>query len=258
MKLKLFIVLFLLSTKIYSQHLDYCKYFKLEVSEKEYGAKKAKSFNPAIVKNQQDKFGNFVKNHNNRFDYLLYKNIQILQEISNYYPDTNKIEVLFCDFLNSNKDINKYFKALTPKKIAKWNSPPDTFSVNELMIVASKYFYCDDISKKDTVVKSHICIGINGQAEFKSTRDLTLLEAFTFEAIFSYIASNDEPLFYKEFYKFLKVIQKEKINEFKDFDSYLLEIRNLCYKEMMVNVDLKNKLVSYYKNNKSNLNFILD
>jgi hypothetical protein len=66
-----------------------------------------------------------------------------------------------------------------------------------------------------------------------------------------------DPIFYTEFYAYKKKVAKEKIGNFKDFETYLLEIRTLCYNEMENNKDLKDKLLKYYNKNRNNLNFII-
>lgn len=153
---------------------------------------------------------------------------------------------------------NSTFKILTPKAISACKIPADTYFVSELMLVASKFFYCDKIIEKDTAIQSHICIGINGQKEFKSNRDLTVLEAFCFEAIFNYLVKRKGPLFYKEFYNYLGKVGKEKKSDFKDFDSYLLDVRKLIYNKMQHSKALEAALLKYYHQNKNNLNFIIN
>ena len=257
--MKVVIILFylLISVNSFSQELDYCNYFSLEVSETEYNGNKSKSYNPIIISGKGDRFSKFLKDHHNRFDYILFKNSSKFKVVGNYYPDTIKMRDEFCVNVLNRSEIKNYFQILTPKSLVTWDSRVDTFTIDELMLVASKYFYCDRINKKDTSIQSHICIGINGQREFKSNRDLTLLEAFSFEAIFSYLGKKKDPLFLSQFNSLKRRINKEKKGDFKDFSSYLLEIRTACYKEIQHNSDLKNKLLRYYSRNKNNLNFII-
>lgn len=257
MKNLIYISIVLFSLKSFSQELDYCNYFTLEIRESEFHGKKLQSIQTVVLNSHKDKFNRFLKNHNNRFDYILFKNNVKFKEMASLYPDTIRIKNEYCNTVINSNEIQNYFISLTPNTIVAWKKVADTFSVNELMLVASRYFYCDEIDKKDTTIQSHICIGINGQNEFKSKRDFTILEAFSFEAIFSYMRSKKDPLFYTEFYNFKNKIAKEKITDFKDFESYLLEIRDLCYIEMQNNLDLKKKILNYYKKNRNNLNFII-
>lgn len=241
----------------FAQELNYCNYFFLDVSERDYGAKKVKAYNPSVKDDISDKFSIFLHEHKNRFEYILFKNAQGLQEAANFFPDTNKINDIFCRKIMNAPKMQKYFKALCPNNLVVWDIRSDTFTLDEIMLVASHFFYCDAINKKDTAIQSHVCIGINGQHEMQSQKDFTLLEAFTFEAIFSHINKKKEPLFYKEFQEYKNRIAKEKRKDFVDFDSYLIEIKNACYHKMKMNKDLKKKLLKYYAKNKVNLNFAI-
>ncbi len=255
MKNSLFLILFFLTVRTYSQTINYCDYFSLDVSEIDYNGKKVKSYSPKIIGNKKDKVHKFIKQHQLRFDYILFKNSAKYKDIADNYPDTNKIYNEFCSKVVKTNEVVRYLRSMTPKKMTTWTESKDTFSVAELMEVASKFFFCDAINKKDTIIQSHICVGINGTKDIKSEKDLTLLEAFSIEAIFEYLTDKKEPLFYTEFYNYKNKMTRERLFDFKDFDSFLLEIRNLCYEKMKNNDDLKNKLLLYYNRNRNNLNF---
>jgi hypothetical protein len=124
-----------------------------------------------------------------------------------------------------------------------------------MMEVASRFFYCFGVNESDTTIMYKICIGVHGQNEGDSSKDLLLLEAFSIEAILFYMSKNKIPDFYSEFKNFLQIQTIAKKKEFTDFDSYLKEIRQMCYLEMQRNLDLKNKLAEYYQTNRRNLNF---
>ncbi len=249
------IILLVITCKTYSQAIDYCDYFTLDVSEVEHNGKKVKSYSPAVIENKNEKFQKFLDKHKLRFEYILFRNSESYKRIAEYYPDTNKIRTYYCDSVLSKIQVERYLYSLSPKSIVTWKASKDTFSVRELMEVASKFFYCDAINRKDTSIVSHVCVGINGTKDIQSEKDLTLLEAFSIEAIFKYIDKKKDPLFYTEFIDFKNNATKQNIHRFDDFDSYLIEIRKLCYEEMQDNTDLKNKLLAYYKRNRNNLNF---
>lgn len=257
MRIIVILIVGLITTKTFSQSINYCNYFSLEVKEIVKEGKKLKLYSPVCLLIPHNKFGKFLVKHSTRFDYILNKKSIDYKDVSDYYPDTVKIRNEFCNKIINESKMQKYLTSLTPKKIVLWEEPADTFSIKELMLVASRFFFCDGINKNDTTIQSHICIGINGMSELESDKDLTLLAAFSIEAIFSFLTSKKEPLFYSEFYSFKENISKTQINYFKNFDSYLIEIRNLCYKEMEKNKNLKANLLKYYKKNKSNFNFIL-
>ena len=129
------------------------------------------------------------------------------------------------------------------------------FSMDEMMLVASRYFYPDRMNERDTTIISHICVGINGQKESKHNRDLTLLEAFTFEGIFFYLLKDIPPQFETDFYDCIKTSLAGNKKKFTTFEGLLNSVRKECNEAMINNNDLKYKLVKYYKRNKSNLNF---
>jgi hypothetical protein len=253
----LILVTFLVTCTTFAQELNYCDYFTLGVSEETYEGKQLKSYWPVVLKDKKDKFSRFLDDHSGRFEYILFKTHDQFDEVGSFYPDSLKIKAEFCNAVLRTGAIQNYFRALTPKTLLTPDQITDTFSVDELMLVASRFFYCDAVNKEDTTVQSHICVGINGQTEYKSDKDLTVLEAFSYEAIFSYLTGRKEPVFYKEFSVSRRKAVKEQIKVFKDFDSFLVEVRKACYNEMERNPDLKKKLMAYYRKNKENLGFVL-
>lgn len=253
----LFLLFCLPAMQSVSQERDYCRYFSFDVSEITLEGKQYKSSNPVVLRTQKDAFGRFLREHSARFEYLLFKQVSESAKIAEYYPDTSRIRIAYCEQIIQSKSIQGYFHALTPKKLGVHQPATDTFSLDELMLTASKFFYCDAVDPKDTTVQSHICIGINGQNEFKSERDLTLLEAFSYEAIFHYLMKRKEPVFYSEFDASRRKAAREKLAAFRDFESYLKEVRMACYTEMQHNGDLKKKLLAYYEKNRENLSFVI-
>lgn len=255
MKNYLFVFSFLFVVHAVSQELNYCDYFTLGVSEGEYEGMKSKSYWPVVL-NKNDEFGKFVRKHGERFDYILFREHAAFDEVGTFYPDSSKIQNAYCQKVVGTEKIRNYFSALSPETLVTWQKA-DTFSVEELLLTASKFFYCDGLDAKDTTIQWHICVGINGQNEYKSNRDLTLLEAFSIEAIMHYLSHAKDPEFLIHFDHYSSQMTKTRKTGFKDFDSYLLEIRNLCYMEMQNNGDLKKKLLKYYRKNSSNLNFVI-
>lgn len=257
MKLLFLCFLIFLTIKTSSQTINYCEYFALDVSEIDFKGKKEKSYSPTLLASKKDKFQKFINKHQLRFDYILFKNSDLYKDIVNFNPDIKKIANEFCSNVIHSNAVNSYLRSLTPKSMTNWNIKRDTFSVDELMDVASKFFYCDGISKKDTLIQSHICVGINGTNDLQSKKDLTLLEAFSIEAIFECINGKNKPQFYTDFFTYKKRVSEEQRKTFKDFDSHLKLIRNLCYERMKNNEDLKRKLLGYYHKNRNNLNFLI-
>lgn len=252
----LVILLILLGTnKSFTQPLNYCDYFSLEFTERENGNKNNLYFHIDVNRKRKTVFGRFVKAHDIRFKYLLLKFSDKLQDIKQLYPDTALIAERFCNEIIRSDSVQLYFSALTPNNLTTWDLRNDSFTTQEMMEVASSFFYCHGVNESDTTIMYKICIGIHGENEGNSSKDLLLLEAFTIEAILFYMSKNKIPDFYSDFENFLQIQTSAKRKEFKDFDSYLKEIRQMCYLEMQRNTDLKKKLVEYYQTNKRNLNF---
>ena len=150
-----------------AQEINYCKYFYLDVSETESKGKTIQSYGPEMDLNGDDKFSTFLRKHDNRFNYLLLNKIENLDRIAAFFPDTIKLNDEFCRTLSDNKIIVDYFKNLTPKALTIWEEKEAIFSIEEMMMVASRYFYANKVNEKDTTLMSHICVGINGQKEFE-------------------------------------------------------------------------------------------
>lgn len=149
----------------------------------------------------------------------------------------------------------EYFTDLTPTRLTTWKLKQISFTTDEMMSVASRFFYADRINPGDTTIERSICVGRNGQTEILADRDMTLLEAFTFEAIFYYLLKNKSPQFEINFDDCISHILEKNKRSFNSFDSLLSTVRNECYLQMEKNEDLRYKLLKYYRKNRKNLNF---
>lgn len=202
-----------------------------------------------------------ILGYSRRFEYLLINvpsihsidNAQKRNELFDLYPNTLKLRKRYLNELIKDKNLKTYIvQTLRPINGKTLNSHT-SYSVDELMEVASKFFYCDKVLP-DTSVQAHICIGLNGIKEAEWEIDYTLLEAFCFEAIFSEL-DKDTSLLWDSF-----VFNKsEACNLFKanisTLDSYLLQVKLNLFKRMKTNQALKDVLLDYYKTNRSNLAF---
>jgi len=258
MKVLLIFVFLLGPSSSFEQPLNYCDYFSLKFNEKENGNKKSIYFHIDIIRNKKTDFDRFLNSHDIRFKYLLLNYSDKLQDIKQLYPDTALIATRFCNEIIKSDSVQEYFNALTPNNLITWDLRNDTFTTKEMLEVASRFFYCDGINEIDTTINYKICVGINGQRDDNSGKDVLLLEAFTIEAILFYVSKRRTPDFLTEFKNFLKIQTIAKRKKFKDYDSYLHEIRQMCYFEMQGNTDLKKKLLDYYESNRTNLNFKIE
>lgn len=201
--------------------------------------------------------------HKMRFDYLLINLPEIFQperfntrdSINSLYPDTLRIKQLYLDHFCQDKKLVNYF-AETYNALSHPNRKITlSYTVDELMDVSSKFFYCDQLLA-DTVVQSHVCIGLNGIKDAKWDKDYALLSAFCLEAIFNDFEK--EPSQIDEAYS---VEKKAACEQFKKnittLDKYLEDVRSDLFKRMQRNAILKEKLIQYYELNKNNLAFTI-
>ncbi|HYG50330.1 MAG TPA: hypothetical protein VD905_05475 [Flavobacteriales bacterium] len=196
-----------------------------------------------------------------RFDYLLLNISEIhlpskaeeRNAIFNLYPKKSKIKKLYLEKYIQDKKLAAYFE----EAIAPINNPKTainkTYSADELMEVASKFFYCDRVNP-DTSVQSHVCIGINGLKEAKWEKDYTLLAAFCYEAIFADLDKDTSQI--SEAYTNEKKISCQKYRKnITTLEKYLEDVKLDFFNRMKSNAVLKAKLLTYYELNKANLAF---
>ena len=248
-------MLFILCQRIEAQSVDYCDYFFLDVSEDEYNGKIVKSYSPEISHSSRDAFSKFLREHENRFSYILWNKVDSLDEIAAIYPDTFILRMEFCNSVVSDNRLLSYFVDLTPRTMTVWKQKPITFSIGEMMKVASRFFYVSSINPVNTTIERSICVGMNGQDKHQYDKDMTLMEAFAFEAIFHYLLKNRTPLFESDFknYSLRSLESNKKLNS--SMETLLSAVRIECYEQMSRNEDLKHDLLKYYSKNRNNLNF---
>jgi hypothetical protein len=131
----------------------------------------------------------------------------------------------------------------------------NTYSVDELMEVASKFFYCDQVMP-DTSIQARICIGINGLKEVNWEKDYTLLQAFCYEAIFNEL-DNDESQIWNSFVSKKELTCERFKKDIKSLNAYLEAVKINLFEAMKNDEILKQKLLNYYELNRSNLAFVL-
>lgn len=182
-----------------------------------------------------------------RFRYLLLNKTRFQNTYEKYYPDTLKINRLYTDSLSMDPDFMRWYRQLSSPFTGKAGAPVH-FSRKELMRVAARFFYCQSV-RPDSSISSTICIGLNGLNELTRTRDLTLLEAFCFEAIFEryYSRPGVKSRFINNFLSYISEAVRVNKPGMKSQDQYLLEIRAYCFRQMETDKDLEAALMDYYK-----------
>lgn len=233
---------------------DLAKYFELKAEKYKENDGEYVGVSPAIKDGVIDNLGKFIAKYPRRFRYLLANNSKF-QGLDSLYPDVAKMNRLYIEGIKSDEKFVKHFQNLT-NPITSKTFKRESFKKEELMKVASRFFFCDTI-KPDKSIGSHICIALNGLKEAQFSKDYTILEAFCFEAIFAAIEEK-APLRTKFVENFLAYIEesskKEKLNISTD-ESYLQNVRLAVFERMKANTDLENVLLEYYRKNKDNLSF---
>ncbi len=256
-----FIIVSLLSllscnSKLYIDQIDrgkFCKYFNIETSSYVLDGKIRKTASTKINKFPNDEVSDFIGKHSFRFDYIINKIFTALIKVDNNL-DSIHINKNFCNAITTDT-FYRQFTLLTSGERNNSNKS-HSFSVSELMKIASRFFICDNIRQKDTAISYHICVGINGISELQTIRDYTVLEAFCFEAIFRNLHGN--PKFISNFNRYIKKSSNRNKELFTDFKAHLAKVKDECYAEMEKDKDLENVLLKYYRQNRDNINFKIE
>lgn len=203
--------------------------------------------------------------YRSRFEYL-WMNVSAMHqpekakrrnEIWNMYPDTTKLIELYLDEFAKDKKLVTYFEETAAPIINPNVKISRTFTEDELMEVASRFFYCDEVFA-DTTIQSHVCIVINGTEEANWEKDYTLLQTFCYEAIFDDF-EKDISLIHESY----GVEKQHAVQKYRStiitLEQYLEDVKLELFERMKNSVDLKKALLEYYELNKGNLAFrILD
>ena len=202
-----------------------------------------------------------LMSYQKRFDYLLINESKIhlpefaerRNQIWKLYPDTIKLKRLYLNEYIKDQTLTSYFETTSDAIIDSSFKASISFTQEELMEVASKFFYCDKVFP-DTSIQSHICVGLNGVSEASWNKDFTLLEAFCYEGIFNDLVKDTSEL--DESYSSKK---KDACNKYKTtlttLEQYLLDVRKELHEHMKEDHVLKRILMNYYKENMDNLAF---
>ena len=153
----------------------------------------------------------------------------------------------------SSKKLVSYFEE-TAKYIKNSNIPRTTsYTQDELMEVASKFFYCDKVLP-DSSIQAHVCVGLNGVKEAKWEKDYTLLQAFCYEGIFNQFDNENSQIWDTFVSEKKKSADQFKMN-ITSPDQFLNDVKLELFKRMKNNDTLKKELLAYYELNKTNLAF---
>lgn len=211
---------------------------------------------PTIKTKNNDVIGKFIADNPRRFNYLLTNHSNFIG-YEKYFPDTEKINRLYINDLRSNQKFVAYFKTLISPVISK-EIVKDKYSINEVMKVASVFFFCDSV-RPDQKIQTKICIALNGIKEAKFEKDYTIIEAFSFEAIFEAIEKTapQRTKFVENFLKYVDEISEIEKSKLTTSESYLNQVRLTVFNKMANDPELKKILLERYQKNSDNLSFVI-
>lgn len=204
-----------------------------------------------------------ILGYSRRFEYLLI-NVPTIHSIDNaqkrnklfeLYPNTLELRKRYLNELIKDKNLKRYIDETLQPIRGKSFKTHNSYSVDELMEVASKFFYCDKVFP-DTSIQAHVCIGLNGIKEAEWKNDYTLLEAFCYEAIFADL-DKDTSLVWDSF-GFQKNESCFRYREnITTLHAYLQDVKLDLFERMKADPILKRALLDYYTINQSYLAFTL-
>lgn len=189
-----------------------------------------------------DKKQAFFKRFHRRFDYILINKVNV--EGADLYKmrnDTAALNRRFCELFTQQKELSGYFDVLS-------NAQTETkqmFTITEMMQVAARFFWLEN--KESRGWTYYTCIGNNGQKESAYQRDYTVLEAFCFEAIFSYLDRRKSPRFYIAADKYFDAIKQGTPEADRQETAVILSARQNLYQKMEQDAELRQALLRYYR-----------
>lgn len=198
-----------------------------------------------------------------RFEYLL-MNVSAMHQPEKFplrkkfdalYPDTTRMRQSYLNEFYKDEKLSAFLQEMA-QPLFQSNGTKTSYTSDELMEVASRFFYCDALLE-DSSVQAHICVGINGIAEAKWDKDYTLLAAFCYEAIFTDF-ENDDSSIYSAFEMEKEGAEKAMKAKLSDGEDYLLAVRWGLFERIKSNPTIQSKLVAYYERNQANLPFTFD
>ena len=244
-----------------AEKVNPCKYFKLKFAK--INGKLTGSFSWKVKEVEHDYLSNFIRDHEQRFMYIVINKCGNISQYFQQFPDTAKINSMFCSDLQS-KQFLSYFLTLCNLKTIGNTSLKEAFTIEEVIQIASRFYYLDEPSKINPGKKPQHeiyhkvgCVGINGIKEFKVFRDYSIIEAFCFEAIMKNNSIRKSHSV-RNFENYIEEARKVKVDTSIIFHSAVIRLRNKLFKLMETDKALKNELRNFYKKNVDNLGFVIN
>lgn len=231
-------------------------YFRLDARYYTEGNEKYLGISPDIRNDGPGLLGQGMRKYPRRFRFILTNKSKFQNRYENLYPDTVKINSLYTQSLATDTLFMSYFSKLS-LPFQNPNQKKIRITLKELMLVASRFFYCESV-KKDSTINAYVCVHLNGLKNVFD-KDYTLIEAFCFEAIFESYEPNHQPTpFVVNFKSYIKEAERKEKHLFKDKAAYLAQIRQYCFNKMANDKALQKALLAYYQLHQNNLPFELE
>lgn len=240
---------------LYTWSLQHFKaYFKVEGRVVDYQGKHYASVYPAL-RPVKDTLAGFMHHYHRRFEYLL-QNKTLFNDLADWYPDTVRMNEAYAQRLQANKPFLTYLSQLLGPFTTPVRSRQPTYHTAELMLVASRFFLCDQV-RPDTTISWHVCIGLNGVKEAAWEKDYTLLEAFCFEAIFDQMFSKNpaDTRYMNQFLKAVAESTRKRRTSMTSQDQLLEQVKEDVFRAMQSDRHLKKRLLDHYHQQAPSLPF---
>ncbi len=166
------------------------------------------------------------------------------------FEDTSQVQTQFLNYLKTDTTFN----VLLQKTFSRYLNPKekkDTFSLDQLMDVAVKYFYIAEV-KPNGQYSVRVCVGINELAELHKERE-PFIEAFVFPVLRDNVGQGAK--LFNEFAKGVKLLYKLHLGE--NNKEKLLRARGAVYLYLFQNEKMRKLLLQEYKKKKKFLPFVL-
>jgi hypothetical protein len=200
------------------------------------------------IKNSNDSIGIFMKSHKPRFSYLFLNKLKFgTDSLKKLYPDTVSINKIFLKHINEKKFLSNF------SKLTLQNQEYESYSIDEITEVASRFFVVVMNSRNQFRLK--ICGGGNDFKDLNTTKDVSLIESLTYEAIISVfqMKKNERP----EFISNARIYFSDLIKNPDSLNKAILleSAKNNLYKIMEKDESLRLFISNYLTENSSNLPF---
>ncbi len=197
---------------------------------------------PGIKETAFDKKQAFFRKFRRRFDYILVNKVNVegadLYQMRN---DTAALNRRFCELFTQQKEVSGYFDVLSNAQ----TGTQQIFTIAEMMQVAARFFWLQHTEADGWLL--YKCIFNNGQKESNYEKDYSVLEAFCFEAIFSYLYKRKTPRFSIAADTYFDEVSAEVPDSKRQDPAIILAARQNLYQKMEKDADLQKALLKYYR-----------